>query len=142
MPRCGEGICVPTSVVRKAQDWLDADGAAEGTVSAGATLGSPTVMLCTVILSFGVTLLPSPFATVAILPILATVSRPPVTLPTIEYCGSVFGVKSLKKIRNWLPVAPGWLPIIATVPFGYSGATAGVALADALGVGACGVFSL
>jgi hypothetical protein len=55
---------------------------------------------------------------VAILPILSTVSSPPVTVPTIGYCGSVFGVKSLKKMRNWLPFVPGGLPISATVPLG------------------------
>ena len=76
-----------------------------------------TVKLVMVIFFGGLTLSPASLATVGILPILATVSMPPVTLPTIGYFG-VAGVKSLKKIRNWLPLVPGGLPISATVPLG------------------------
>ena len=68
-------------MVGEAQDWLEADGAADGAAdgSAASAAGSPTVMLCTVILSFGVTLSPAALATVAILPIFSTVFSPPVT---------------------------------------------------------------
>jgi len=55
--------------------------------------------------ALGFTLLPAPLSTVGILLIFARVSKPPVTVPTIEYCG-VAGLKSLKKMRNWLPFEP------------------------------------
>ena len=45
------------------------------------------------------------------------------------YFGSAV-VKSLKKIRNWLPLLPGGLETIATVPFGYVGGWPGAGLAD------------
>src|SRR3712207_4241494 len=121
MPAC-VGCGRVGRVLREAQDWLDAEGAAEGAadgVAAPAAVGSPTVMLCTVIFSFGLTFSPASFATVAIFPMVETVSMPPVTVPTIGHCGSPLGVKSLKKMRNWLPFVPGGSPISATVPFGY-----------------------
>ena len=61
--------------------------------------------------------LPVLFSTVGTLAIAARVSRPPVTLPRIEYCGSAVA-KSLWKIRNWLPFTPFGLPTTATVPLG------------------------
>ncbi len=60
----------------------------------------------------------------------------------IGYCGSSVGVKSLKKIRNWLPLAPGGFEIIATVPLGYVGGSSGDGLGSGDASGAVGTFSL
>ena len=95
--------------------------AVDGAVAVGALVPpatSPTVRLCTRTLSFGLIFSPEPLSTVGSLLILVRTSNPPVTVPTIEYDGAVVGVKSLKKIRNWLPLLPGGVPMSATVPFG------------------------